>query len=171
MRIRVRSGDTLWYYSRLFMLPLNLIQQSNPEINANAIKIGQEIQIPGFSTVSYSIKRGDSLWKLATTRNLSVDALLLVNQNINPNRLTIGQVIQLPRRITVRDINPRLHYDYARLTRDIQVLREHFPFIRVRSIGESVEGLQIYEIRLGTGKRRYILMPLFMQMNGLQLLF
>ena len=43
MRIRVRSGDTLWYYSRLFMLPLNLIQQSNPEINANAIKIGQEI--------------------------------------------------------------------------------------------------------------------------------
>ncbi len=154
MRVRVRSGDTLWYYSRLFMLPLNLIQQSNPEINANAIKIGQEIQIPGFSTVSYSIKRGDSLWKLATTRNLSVDALLLVNQNINPNRLTIGQVIQLPRRITVRDINPRLHYDYARLTRDIQVLREHFPFIRVRSIGESVEGLQIYEIRLGTGRKK-----------------
>jgi g-D-glutamyl-meso-diaminopimelate peptidase len=154
MRVRVRSGDTLWYYSRLFLLPFNLILQSNPGINANALNIGQEIHIPGFSTASYSIKGGDSLWKLASARNLSVDALLLVNQNINPNRLSIGQMIQLPRRITTQDINPRVNYDYARLTRDIQVLREHFPFIRVHSIGESVQGKQLYEIRVGTGNKK-----------------
>ncbi|MBB6444916.1 M14 family metallopeptidase [Bacillus benzoevorans] len=154
MRVRVRSGDTLWYYSRLFLLPFNLILQSNPGINANALKIGQEIQIPGFAPVSYNIRKGDSLWKLAAARNLSVDALLLVNQNINPNRLMIGQMIQLPRRITAQDINPRVNYDYARLTRDIQVLREHFPFIRVRSIGESVQGKQLYEIRVGTGNKK-----------------
>lgn len=154
MRVRVRSGDTLWYYSRLFLLPFNLILQSNPGINANSLRIGQEIHIPGFTAVSYSIKKGDSLWKLASGRNISVDALLLLNQDINPNKLSIGQVIQLPRRITSQDINPRINYDYARLTRDIQVLREHFPFIRVRSIGESVQGKQLYEIRVGTGSKK-----------------
>lgn len=154
MKVRVRSGDTIWYYSRLFLLPYQLILDSNPGINPTSLRIGQEIRIPGFSAVSYSIKKGDTLWKLSAARNLSVDALLLLNQSINPNRLTIGQVIKLPRRITEPDINPRLHYDYARLTRDIQVLKEHFPFIRVRSIGESAEGKQLYEIRLGTGKKK-----------------
>nr|WP_295972695.1 M14 family metallopeptidase [uncultured Bacillus sp.] len=154
MKVRVRSGDTLWYYSRLFFLPLSLILQSNPDIHANDLNVGQEIQIPGFSTVSYQIKKGVSLWKLAAARNLSVDALLLVNPLINPNRLIIGQRIQLPHRIIAPDVNGKVHYDYTRLTKDIQRLKEHFPFIRVRSIGESAEGKPLYEIRIGTGKKK-----------------
>ena len=136
------------------MLPLNLIQQSNPEINANAIKIGQEIQIPGFSTVSYSIKRGDSLWKLATTRNTVSGCLAPCESKYQSQSLNHWAGNPAPAENHLRDINPRTNYDYARLTRDIQVLREHFPFIRVRSIGESVEGIQFYEIRLGTGKKK-----------------
>ena len=65
MKIKVRSGDTLWYYSRLFMIPLNLIFDSNIGIHAQKLLAGQEIVIPGFTTQSYRIKQGDSFWKIS----------------------------------------------------------------------------------------------------------
>ncbi|MEH7092899.1 LysM domain-containing protein, partial [Priestia megaterium] len=33
MKVKVRSGDSLWYYSQLFMMPVNLIADANPGIN------------------------------------------------------------------------------------------------------------------------------------------
>lgn len=154
MKVKVRQGDTLWYYSRLFMVPLNLIIDSNPNMNPTRLQIGQEVAIPGFMTESYSIKRGDSFWKLATARSLSVDALLLLNQEVNPNRLMVGQTIRIPRRIISSIINRSIPYNYERMTRDIFTLKEQFPFIRVESIGKSVQGKELYEIKLGKGSKK-----------------
>ena len=130
MKVKIRQGDTLWYYSRLFMIPINLIIDSNPGINTTQLQIGQEIQIPGFITQSYSVQSGDSFWKIARSRNLSVDALLLLNQSMNPNRLMINQSIQIPRRVDGPIINRNIEYDYAQMVRDIRTLKSQFPFIR-----------------------------------------
>jgi len=136
------------------MIPLNLISDSNTGINVSTLRIGQVIQIPGFLTQSYTVKNGDSFWKLATARNLSVDALLLLNQQINPSRLMVGQSIQIPKRIITPDIHRKSRYDSAQLTKDIQLLKSHFPFIQVKTVGRSVEGKAIQEIRLGKGTKK-----------------
>jgi g-D-glutamyl-meso-diaminopimelate peptidase len=136
------------------MIPLNLITDSNSDLNVTQLHVGQEIQIPGFVSQSYTIKSGDSFWKLASSRNLSVDALLLLNQSVNASRLMVGQTVQIPRRVITASIHKNAKYDSTQLTRDIQTLKSQFPFIQVRTIGRSVEGKAIQEIRLGKGSKR-----------------
>ncbi|MGD6940818.1 M14 family metallopeptidase [Cytobacillus gottheilii] len=154
MKIIVRSGDSLWYYSQLFMVPLNLIIDSNPNINPSALQIGQEVQIPGFSIERYSVKRGDTFWKLSAGRHLSADALLLLNQNINPNQLVIGSVIKLPKRMIAPSLNRRMNYTFESLQTDLTSLKGVFPFIQINTIGNSVLGKPIQEIKIGTGPKK-----------------
>lgn len=154
MKVQVRSGDTLWYYSRLFMIPLNLIIDSNSEINSSALQIGQEVQIPGFTLQKYTLKKGDTFWKLSNARHLSVDAFLLLNQNVNPNQLQAGKSINIPQRVISPVVNGNKRYNFEALTADIAQLKSIFPFIQVNNIGKSVLGKPIQEIRLGKGTKK-----------------
>lgn len=154
MKISVRSGDTFWYYSQLFFIPAGLIIDSNPSLDPNALKIGSEVEIPGFIKESYTIKQGDTFWKLAEQRNIHVDGLLLLNGNINPDALKIGSAIILPSRVTTPIVNGRQGYSFDILQRDLTRLKEIYPFIRLRSIGESVLGKPLYEIKIGDGSKK-----------------
>lgn len=154
MRVQVRSGDTLWYYSQLFMVPLNLLIDSNPTVNPSALTIGQEIKIPGFTVQRYSLVLGDTFWKLSKVRHLSVDALLLLNQNVNPNQLQTGMNIFIPNRVISPVVNGNRKYNFAALTADIQKLQEVYPFIKINTIGRTVLEKPIQEIRLGKGMKK-----------------
>lgn len=154
MQVRVRSGDTFWYYSRLFLLPINLIIDSNPNMNVTGLTVGQTVRIPGFETVNYTIKKGDTFWRLAANRNISVDALLLLNQGVNPNQLKVGTSIRLPRRVTSPVVNRQTAYNFSSLTTDLNELKEIYPFIKISSVGNSVLGKPLQEIRLGRGGKK-----------------
>ncbi|MGG6310724.1 M14 family zinc carboxypeptidase [Paenibacillus macerans] len=154
MRIRVRSGDTLWYYSQLFNLPLQLIVDSNPGLNEANLNVGQEIHIPGFLVSEYRIKASDSIWKLSRERGYPMDALLLLNQAVNPNRLTVGEQLQLPLRVTWFVVEIRKSYDYAALRADLDRLADVYPFIAYRNIGNTVMGKPIPELRIGKGTKQ-----------------
>lgn len=154
MKVQVRSGDTLWHYSRLFMIPLNLIIDSNPTINPTTLQIGQEVQIPGFTIQKYTVKKNDTFWKLSEARHLSVDALLLLNQSVNPNQLQAGKTIDIPLRVISPVVNGKKRYNFEALTADIARLKSIFPFIQVNNIGKSVLGKPIQEIRLGKGTKK-----------------
>lgn len=60
MDIYVRQGDSLWYFSQLYGINLQLIVDSNRDIQPNQLAAGQRIRIPGFVAQSYQIRRGDS---------------------------------------------------------------------------------------------------------------
>ncbi|PKG25724.1 M14 family metallopeptidase [Niallia nealsonii] len=154
MEVKIRPGDALWYYSQLFRIPLNLIIDSNPNINPDALTAGQSIIIPGFTMQTIQVKQGDSLWKIAGARNISVDSLLLLNQDINPNQLTIGASVKVPKRIITKLVNGKRRYDYATLTRDIEALKAAYPFIKINHIGKSVLNKSIQEIRIGEGSKK-----------------
>ncbi len=154
MKIRVRSGDTLWYYSNLFMIPLNLILDSNRSINPSLLQPNNEITIPGFIASSYVIKSDDTFWKLATARNLSIDALLLLNQNVNPNKLKIGDSIHLPMRVVSSIVVGNKRYGSKSLLQDINQLKEIYPFITVDKVGNSVLGKPLHHIKIGKGKKK-----------------
>lgn len=154
MEIKLRPGDTLWYYSQLFMVPLNLIVDSNPNVNPNKLALSESIQIPGFESQVHQIKQGDTLWKIAGVRNISVDSILLLNQQLNPNNLKVGDEIFIPNRVIGRVVRGKKKYDYASLQTDITRLKEVFPFIKVHTIGKSVLGKNMDEIRIGKGTRK-----------------
>ncbi|MDZ5471006.1 M14 family metallopeptidase (plasmid) [Bacillus sp. 31A1R] len=154
MNIKVRSGDTLWYYSQLFMIPIQLIIDSNQNVDSNSLQVGQVIKVPGFTTNNYTIKQNDTFWKIARERNLSIDAILLLNQELNPNQLQVGRTIKVPRRMVTSLVQRGKRYDSSRLFRDIGELREAYPFIEVNTIGESVLGKPLYEIKLGRGSKK-----------------
>jgi g-D-glutamyl-meso-diaminopimelate peptidase len=154
LEIKTRLGDTFWYYSQLFMIPLHLIIDSNPSVNPNNITNGQTIKIPGFMMLSFQLKKGDTLWKIAGARNISVDSILLLNQQINPNEIQIGDQIKVPERIITKLVNGKKRYDYRSVQEDIKVLQSNYPFIKVNTIGKSVLGNEIQEIRLGKGSKK-----------------
>ncbi|WP_077213966.1 M14 family metallopeptidase [Bacillus dakarensis] len=154
MQVQVRSGDSLWYYSQLFLIPFNLIADSNPGINHNLLQIGQRVRIPGFYIQQHTVRPGDTFWRLAAARNLSADALALVNPAVNPNRLMVGQSISLPTRVISPMQNRQRPYNLSALSADINQLQELFPFIKVNTIGYSVLGKPIREIRLGRGSKK-----------------
>jgi g-D-glutamyl-meso-diaminopimelate peptidase len=154
MKITVRKGDTFWYYSQLFYIPIGLIIDSNPSHDPEGLKIGAEVEIPGFIKESYTIKQGDTLWKLAGQRNINVDAVLLVNQNINPKTLDINTTIYLPSRVATPIVNGKQAYSSEVLEKDLRRLIEIYPFIKLNSIGESVMGKPLYEMKIGNGRKK-----------------
>ena len=154
MDVYVRQGDSLWYFSQLFKIPLQLIIDSNRNINPEVLTVGQSIKIPGFETVNTQIRPGDTLWSIAQNRNLPLETLFLVNPGLNPNRLQIGQIIRVPQRITWRLVNGKQNYDYTIMQNDIKRLLAVYPFLQTPSIGSSVLGRNMPELLIGNGAKR-----------------
>lgn len=151
MEVKVRSGDSFWLYSQLFFVPFVLIMDSNRGVDPNRLQIGQTVQIPGFIEDRYTIRRGDTLWKIAQSRNLPVDTLLLLNQDLNPNALQVGMTIRIPLRVTSLVVQDPSHYDFTKMRRDLRRLQEIYPFMRIRSAGNSVMDVPLYDARIGNG--------------------
>ncbi|MCM3030159.1 M14 family metallopeptidase [Niallia sp. MER 6] len=154
MEVIARNGDTLSYYSRLFMIPLQLLADSNQQSAKDALKKGDCIHIPGFQAETLQLKTGDALWKIAGSRNISVDCLLLLNQNKNINELQTGDEMIAPKRIMERLVNARKKYDSQSLQNDLEILKENYPFIQINTLGKSVLGNEIQEIRIGRGSKK-----------------
>lgn len=154
MQVQVRHGDTLWYYSRIFFIPLQILIDSNPSTHPARLQPGQTVNIPGFVAQNYQIRQGDSFWKLAINRNISVDTLLLLNQNKNPHLLQIGEIVLLPARVMTSLVRKGVPYDFATLVADLDRLNSTYPFVRVNTIGYSVLGRPLHEIQLGRGTKK-----------------
>lgn len=154
MDIFARPGDSFWNFSQVFKMPLQLIIDSNRNINTQILTTGQRIQIPGFVATNYKIQTGDSLCLIAQRLNLPLYSLLLVNPNLEPNRLQVGQLIKIPQRITWRLINGIQNFDYDIMMNDIRRLLAVYPFLQTAPIGNSVLKREIPEILVGSGTKR-----------------
>lgn len=154
MNVRFRTGDTLWYYSSLFDVPLQLLTDSNPGLDPINMQAGQPVAIPGYLTVEYSVKPGDSFWTISRQQGYPLDALLLLNPSANPYALYAGQKLQLPLRVTWPLVETNKPYDPGALRSDLQRLMNVYPFMRLRGIGSSVMNKPIPEIRVGRGPKQ-----------------
>ncbi|SHN22629.1 M14 family metallopeptidase [Gracilibacillus kekensis] len=154
MKVSVRKGDSFWYFSQLFQIPLPLIKASNPDLNPNQLAIGQEVNIPGFVLQNYVIQKNDTLWHIAQNMSFAVDALLLLNPTIQPTQLQIGQKLILPQRVTDLVLSNENNYSYQKMMSDIQQLVTIYPFIQTQIIGKSVLEKDIVELLIGIGPRQ-----------------
>lgn len=154
MEVFIRNGDSFWYLSQLFNIPLQLILDSNPNVNPQMLAVGERIQLPGYIATDYQIKAGDSLWSIATNRNIHLDMLSLTNPHLNPYNLQIGQTIRVPLKITWRLFNGKQDYTYEMMIDDIKRLQSVYPFLRISTIGNSVLDRPIPEIVIGNGSKQ-----------------
>lgn len=83
-----------------------------------------------------------------------MDALFLVNPGIQATGLSVGQIIRIPVRVNWFVVQGQKPYNYTALTEDLNLLISIYPFLRTRSIGSSVMGKDIPEIRIGRGNKR-----------------
>ncbi|WP_424767546.1 M14 family metallopeptidase [Paenibacillus sp. sgz302251] len=154
MKITVRRGDTIWTYSQLFQIPVQLIADSNPNLDPQALMLGQTVEIPGYTVTEHRVAPGETLWQIAVARGVPVDSLLLLNPMVQPNALRFGQLIRIPIRVTGLVVQTARPYDYADLQEDLNRLAVIYPFIRRQSIGASVMEKKIPEIRVGKGAKQ-----------------
>ena len=102
MEVVVRKGDSLWHYSQMFHINLQLINDSNRNVDHNNLSEGQRVRLPGFAAQDYQIRPGDTLWSIGQRRSLPLEAITLVNPNLDEKNLNVGQTIKVPTRITWR---------------------------------------------------------------------
>jgi g-D-glutamyl-meso-diaminopimelate peptidase len=154
MEITIRAEDTLSYYSHLFKVPLNLMEDSNPNVSSTNLKVRGKVNIPGYISVPYVIKDGDSLWDLASAKGLHVDAILILNPTLESQLLKKDELIYIPERIVTPNTTVKTPCHYKSLVKTIQSLKKLYPFIAVNTIGKSILGNSIHEIRIGRGKKK-----------------
>ena len=147
VRVRLLSGDTLWSLSRLFQVPLQLLVDSNPDLDPDNLSVGQTVQIPGYKAVDYTVRAGDTVWQIAQAHGIPFESIFLLNPDVSPASLQVGQVLQLPARVTDAIVQGQRPYTYADMMNDLQQLFEIYPFMRLRAIGESVMGKPIPKCR------------------------
>jgi g-D-glutamyl-meso-diaminopimelate peptidase len=154
MKIQVRSGDTLSYYSQLFNVPLQLIADSNDFVNSSKLQVGQVVTIPGLEAKSYMIQKKDTVWKMAEEQKIKLDAVMILNQHLSIKNLLPGSEVLLPRKIARTNIQSNIACDYEKLTMYMNQLKINFPFLTLETIGHSILGKPIMEIRLGKGTKK-----------------
>ncbi len=100
----IRAGDTFFSIAQRFNVSLEALIAANPDVNPDALLVGQVICIPRPgppvtcppNSRQYTIRSGDTLFALANRFNTTVDAILQINPGIDPNALRVGQIICIP---------------------------------------------------------------------------
>jgi peptidoglycan endopeptidase LytF len=99
----IRAGDTFFSLAARFNTSVDAIIEANPNVNPDALAIGQQICIPvppipgpcPGGTI-YTIRAGDTLFALANRFNTTVNAILDANPGLDPENLQVGRRICIP---------------------------------------------------------------------------
>jgi membrane-bound lytic murein transglycosylase D len=107
----IRSGDTLSALARHYGVSVNLIQDMNPGLRPQFLRIGQEIRIPAIKeTAPYEkpknpgapfegthlVKRGETLWSIALAHEIDPEELAAANNMSLNDILPEGKILKTP---------------------------------------------------------------------------
>jgi murein DD-endopeptidase MepM/ murein hydrolase activator NlpD len=97
----VQSGDTFYSIAIEFGVTINDIVKSNPDVNPNALAIGQEIIIPGLEgiqgkLVTETIPLGESLRTLSIRNQVARDQIGQLNHITSPAEVFAGADLIVP---------------------------------------------------------------------------
>lgn len=107
----VAQGDTLYLIAQTVDVSLEELTAANPNIDPEALQIGQSICIPEGGKILPNLKKlpncpggifweivpGDTLFKIARQNKITVRQIIKANPGINPFNLRVGQFICLPK--------------------------------------------------------------------------
>lgn len=103
------KGETLSKIAETYGVSLAALKQANGIRNANLIRAGQSLKIPGRSVVEYTVRPGDSLSSIAMKRGVEAHVLARLNGLEDPDKIAVGQTLRIPApRSPVPPLDPRL---------------------------------------------------------------
>ena len=104
--------------------------------------------------MKYTLKSGDNFYNIAKRYNITLFSLLISNpQIISPSKVYVGQQINIPQ-VSQNIVSTNVKYTYATLVKDINNLKQYYPFLNVSSIGKSVLGNDLLQISFGKGTKQ-----------------
>ena len=127
----VQPGDYLAKISKKYNVPISSIKRLNPELESDALLIGQRIKLPGRIEIGdqigsmttaksvepyasyigpvtdYVVKEGDSFAGIAITHGTTIKALKELNGDCDP-RIRIGQTLKVPKKVARVDAKQRV---------------------------------------------------------------
>jgi membrane-bound lytic murein transglycosylase D len=107
----IRSGDTLSALAQHYGVTAALIQETNPGLRPQFLKIGQEIRIPALKETapyekaksegrpfegSHLVKRGETLWSIALAYEVDPEELAEANGMALNDTLREGKILKTP---------------------------------------------------------------------------
>lgn len=101
----IKKGDTLYSIAKKYGVTVQDIVTTNTLANANVIKIGQVIKIPGKTsaaptqptTLKYTVKAGDTVYSIAKKHGTTVQKIASANKLNAAYLIKVGQVLTIPK--------------------------------------------------------------------------
>ena len=153
--LEIKKGDTLYQISRQYKVSVSLLLSFNNLQSTDTLKIGQEIRIPSF----YTVTRGDTLYGIARETGIGLDQLCKINSIDKNHILKLGETLILPKMGFEPQENPKLETSEQLVTVEKQYADFFWPHSgeRVSMIGklkgEEILGSKGDEIvSVSTGK-------------------
>ncbi len=124
----IREGETLYFLSKKYGVPIEIIEQYNPEVEYSDLQINQVIKIPKlsdgqgqgrFSTEDYLyhyVQKGETLYSLSVFYGISVDDIKALNPELQWGELKYDEYIKIPRKEEVNVADSIQSEDIASLT-------------------------------------------------------
>jgi g-D-glutamyl-meso-diaminopimelate peptidase len=136
-------------YSQWFAVPYQLIVDANRHISSERLKAGEVVNIPGWQAVQVS----GIFENIARSLSIPFEAVKRLNPQLTDD-ITVSQPLRIPKRIKTRLVNGKRNYDFAAMDKELKELCEYYPFIKKRTIGKSVLGLPLLELKIGRGSKQ-----------------
>ena len=101
----IKAGDTLYSIAKKYGVTVQDIVTANKLANANMIKVGQVIKIPGKTsaaptqptTVKYTVKAGDTVYSIAKKYGTTVQKIASANKLNAAYLIKVGRVLTIPK--------------------------------------------------------------------------
>ncbi len=94
----VVSGDTLSGIAARQGVTMQELQEWNPRLDPDRIRLGQRIRIRSLRptrTIRYEVQPGDFLGRIASRHNVTVSEILSWNPGVDPDRIRIGHQLNI----------------------------------------------------------------------------
>lgn len=90
----VEPGQSLWTIAQAHDLPVQLLEDANPDVTPQNLPIGSSVQIPEVQNVT--VKSGDTLFLIGKRFGISTKEMLAANPSVDPLNLPIGSTVRVP---------------------------------------------------------------------------
>ena len=143
MKVLIKKPDLLSRLAVLYSVPIAVLRECNIHIKQNELVPEDTVHIPGFWT------REEKVSSLDKVNPREYERIRVANPTMSE-----GGLIRLPVKIQHGIIDHTTPYSSSKCVNDMKILVTMFPFVKMSSIGQSEQGQDIWELRVGVGPKK-----------------